>query len=175
MSFTIIPYNNIYPNIDQEAYIADNSCIIGAVTIGSKTSVWYNCVIRGDVAPVTIGAETNIQDGTVIHTSRFNGPVLIGDNVTVGHCCLIHGCTIASNAFIGMRATIMDHAIIEEYGFVAAGSLVLSNSIIKSKELWIGSPAKFVRYLTNKELDAMLDNTANYIQLTNHYLHNTTQ
>lgn len=150
----------------------DHSSIIGDVTIGKNSSVWFNCVLRGDVAPIKIGNNTNIQDGTIIHTSRFNGPALIGNNVTVGHACLIHACTIHDNAFIGMRATIMDYSVIEEYGFVAAGSLVTSNQIIKSKELWLGSPAKFVRYLTNKDLDVMIDNSQNYINLTNTYLEN---
>ncbi|MCC8417637.1 MAG: gamma carbonic anhydrase family protein [Rickettsia endosymbiont of Bryobia graminum] len=172
MIFKLLPYKNIYPNIDKEAYIADHSSIIGDVTIGKNSSIWFNCVLRGDVAPIKIGNNTNIQDGTIIHTSRFNGPALIGNNVTVGHACLIHACTIHDNAFIGMRATIMDYSVIEEYGFVAAGSLVTSNQIIKSKELWMGSPAKFVRYLTNKDLDVMIDNSQNYINLTNTYLEN---
>ncbi|WP_375326651.1 gamma carbonic anhydrase family protein [Candidatus Tisiphia endosymbiont of Nemotelus uliginosus] len=172
MSFKIISYNNIFPSIDKEAYIAANTCIIGDVIIGNKSSVWYNCVLRGDVAPIRVGCNTNIQDGTVIHTSRFNGPVIIGDNITIGHCCLIHAATIENNAFIGMRATIMDYSVIEPYGFVAAGSLVPPNKIVKSKELWMGAPAKFTRYLTDKELNAMLDNTLNYINLTKNYLSN---
>ena len=134
MSFKLLPYKNIYPKVDKEAYIADHSSIIGDVTIGENSSVWFNCVLRGDVAPIKIGNNTNIQDGTIIHTSRFNGPVSIGDNVTIGHACLIHACTIHDNAFIGMRATIMDYSVIEEYGFVAAGSLVTSSQVIKSKE-----------------------------------------
>ncbi|XVN43502.1 MAG: gamma carbonic anhydrase family protein [Candidatus Rickettsia vulgarisii] len=172
MSFKLLPYKDTYPKIDKEAYIADHSSIIGDVSIGKNSSVWFNCVLRGDVAPIKIGNNTNVQDGTIIHTSRFNGPVSIGDNVTIGHASLIHACTIHDNAFIGMRATIMDYSVVEEYGFVAAGSLVISNQIIKSKELWMGSPAKFVRYLTNKDLDAMLDNSQNYINLTNYYLKN---
>ncbi|WP_341763712.1 gamma carbonic anhydrase family protein [Candidatus Tisiphia endosymbiont of Beris chalybata] len=172
MSPKVISYNNICPSIDKEAYIADNACIIGDVIIGNKSSIWYNCVLRGDVAPIRVGCNTNIQDGTVIHTSRFNGPALIGDNVTIGHCCLIHAATIENNAFVGMRATIMDYSIIEPYGFVAAGSLVTPNKTIKSKELWMGSPAKFARYLTSEELNAMLDNTENYVKLTSDYLLN---
>lgn len=172
MSYKLLPYNNIYPKIDKETYIADYSSIIGDVTIGKNSSIWFNCVLRGDVAPIKIGNNTNIQDGTIIHTSRFNGSVFIGDNITVGHACLIHACAIHDNAFIGMRATIMDYSVIEEYGFVAAGSLVTSNQVIKSKELWMGSPAKFVRYLTNKDLDAMIDNNQNYVNLTNSYIKN---
>jgi len=170
MSFKLIPYNKVTPHIDKEAYIADNCSIIGDVTIGNKSSVWFNSVLRGDVAGIRVGDNSNIQDGTIIHTSRFNGFVSIGNNITIGHCCLLHACTIEDNAFIGMRATIMDHAIVEKYAFVAAGSLVTPNKVIKSKELWMGSPAKFIRHLSVQELARMQDNVENYINLSEHYL-----
>lgn len=170
MAFKLIPYGNTAPIIDQQAYIADNCSIIGAVLIGQGSSVWFNSVLRGDVASINIGQNTNIQDGTIIHTSRFNGPVQIGDNVTVGHCCLIHACTIRNNAFIGMRSTIMDYCIVEEQAFVAAGSLLTPNTIVKSKELWMGSPARFARYLTEADLEMMQSNSDHYVTLAVHYL-----
>lgn len=170
MSFNIIPYQGITPEIDKEAYIAPSGALIGAVKVGSKSGIWFNTVLRGDVNSIKIGSNTNIQDGTVIHTSRFNGPVEIGNNVTVGHLALIHACTIHNNAFIGMRSTIMDYSIIEEYAFIAAGSLIPPNKIIKSKELWMGSPAKFVRYLTDQDLEYMEDNIKNYVNLADTYL-----
>lgn len=134
----IIPYKGIKPNIHKTAYIAPSSSIIGDVKIGSKSSIWFNTVLRGDVESIKIGNNNNIQDGSVIHTSSFNGPVEIGDNITIGHLSLIHACIIHNNAFIGMSSTIMDYAVIEEYAFVAAGSLVPPKKIIKSKELWMG-------------------------------------
>ncbi|MEY4464168.1 MAG: Carnitine operon protein CaiE [Pseudomonadota bacterium] len=165
----IIPYKGITPKIDKSAYIAEGSALIGDVEIGSNSSIWFNSVLRGDVESIKIGNNTNVQDGTVIHTSRFNGPVEIGDNITIGHLSLIHACTIHNNAFIGMRTTIMDYAVIEEYAFIAAGSLIPPKKIIKSKELWMGSPAKFVRYLTDQDLEYMQDNVRNYVELTNTY------
>lgn len=167
---TVIPYKGIKPEIDKTAYIASNSSIIGDVKIGKGSSIWFNSVLRGDVESIKIGNNTNVQDGTVIHTSRFNGPVDIGDNITIGHLSLIHACTIQSNAFIGMRSTIMDYAVIEEYAFIAAGSLITPRKIVKSKELWMGCPAKFVRYLTDEELDSMQDNVRNYVELARAYL-----
>lgn len=165
----IVPYKGIKPKIDETAYIAPSSSIIGDVEIGKGSTVWFNTVLRGDVESIKIGNNTNVQDGSVIHTSRFNGPVEIGDNVTVGHLALIHACTIADNAFIGMRSTIMDYAVIEEYAFIAAGSLVTPKKIVKSKELWMGCPAKFIRYLTDQELEHMKDNVRNYVELASMY------
>ncbi|HJD67576.1 MAG TPA: gamma carbonic anhydrase family protein [Rickettsia endosymbiont of Bembidion lapponicum] len=168
----ILPYKGIKPNINKTAYIAPSSSIIGNVKIGSNSSIWFNTVLRGDVESIKIGDNTNVQDGSVIHTSRFNGPVEIGNNITIGHLSLIHACTICNNAFIGMSSTIMDYAVIEEYAFVAAGSLVPPKKIIKSKELWMGRPAKFVRYLTDQELEEMQDNVRNYVELANIYSSN---
>ena len=172
MGFTLVPYNNTMPVIDKQAYIADNCSIIGAVTIGQGSSIWFNSVLRGDVASISVGQNSNIQDGSVVHTSRFNGPVRIGNKVTIGHCCLIHACTIEDNAFIGMRATIMDYCVIEKQAFIAAGSLLTPNSVVKSKELWMGSPAKFVRYLTDQDLEMMQSNIENYTSLAARYLDN---
>lgn len=126
-------------------------------------------MVRGDVAPVIIGENTNIQDCSVIHTSWFDGPTTIGNNITIGHMALIHACTIEDNAFIGMQATVMDKAIIEEYGFVGAGSLIPSGKIVRKKELWMGSPAKFIRNITDAELDFMRGNVENYVNLSKEY------
>ncbi|WP_016916789.1 gamma carbonic anhydrase family protein [Rickettsia honei] len=147
----IIPYKGVTPRIDKSAYIAESSSLIGDVEIGSNSSIWFNTVLRGDVESIKIGNNTNIQDGSVIHASRFNGPVEIGDNITIGHLSLIHACTIHNNAFI------------------AAGSLILPKKIIKSQELWMGSPAKFVRYLTDQDLEYMQDNVRHYVELANVY------
>jgi len=170
MSFKIIPYNNVFPKIENGVYIADNCILAGAISVGECSSIWFNSVLRADVDTITIGKNTNIQDGTVIHTSRFDGPVKIGNNVTIGHLALIHACTLHDNAFIGMRATVMDKAIVEEFGFVGAGSLLTPNKVVKSKELWIGSPAKFIRYLTSQELEQMEETTKLYVNLARSYV-----
>ncbi|MFK7973266.1 MAG: gamma carbonic anhydrase family protein [Rickettsiaceae bacterium] len=169
MKYQIINYKNLTPVIDHSVFLASNVVIAGDVKIQASSSIWFNSVIRGDVAPVTIGQNTNIQDGTVIHTSRFDGATHIGDNITVGHMSLLHACTILSNAFIGMNATIMDNVIIEEYGFVGAGSLVPPNKRIKKYELWLGRPAKFIRMITEEEIASMKDNVQNYIDLAKSY------
>ena len=165
----IIKFKGLNPKIDKNAFIADGSIIAGDVTVAEYSGIWFNCVLRGDVNPITVGSRTNIQDGTIIHTSRFEGPTSIGDNVTIGHLALIHACTIKNNAFIGMQSTIMDKAIIDEYAFIAAGSLVTPGKIVKSRELWAGSPAKFIRKITEEEIKFMQDNIENYIDLAKEY------
>ena len=165
----LIKYKDHYPKIDPAAFIAAGAVIAGDVTIAQNASIWFNSVLRGDVAPITVGACTNIQDGTVVHTSRFDGPTFIGKNITIGHLALIHACTIKDNAFIGMQSTIMDKAIIEEYAFIAAGSLVTPNKVVKSRELWAGSPAKFIRKITEEEVDFMHGNIKNYMDLAREY------
>ena len=169
MNHKIIKFKNLEPKIHKSVYLAEGAIVAGDVTISDKASIWFNTVLRGDVSPIIIGENTNIQDGCIVHTSRFDGPTNIGSNVTVGHMALIHACTIGDNAFIGMQSTIMDKVIIEEYGFVGAGSLVSPGKIIRKRELWVGSPAKFVRNITDSELDFMRDNIESYVDLSREY------
>lgn len=169
MKYKIVPFREYKPQIHDSAYIADGAVIAGDVEISEYANIWFNSVVRGDVAPVKIGKNTNIQDGSVIHTSRFNGPTNIGDNITIGHMVLIHACTIEDNAFIGMHSTIMDKAIIEEYGFVGAGSLVPPGKIVRKRELWLGRPAKFIRNVNDEELEFMKGNVENYLTLAEEY------
>jgi carbonic anhydrase/acetyltransferase-like protein (isoleucine patch superfamily) len=121
MNYKLITFKDTKPTIHKSAFLANGVVIAADVTIAENANIWFNSVIRGDVSPVTIGKNTNIQDGSVIHTSRFNGPTHIGDNVTVGHLALLHACIIEDNAFIGMQAAVMDKVVVEEYGFVGAG------------------------------------------------------
>jgi carbonic anhydrase/acetyltransferase-like protein (isoleucine patch superfamily) len=165
----ILKFKGLTPKIHRDSFIAHGAVIAGDVTIAEHSGVWFNCVVRGDVNPVTIGSGTNIQDGTIVHTSRFDGPTFIGNNITIGHLALVHACTIKDNAFIGMQSTIMDKAIIEEYAFIAAGSLVTPGKLVKSRELWAGSPAKFIRKITEEEVIFMHDNIENYIALAKEY------
>ncbi len=169
MDHKIIKFKNLKPKIHENAYIAEGAVIAADVTIAENANIWFNTVIRGDVSPITIGENTNIQDCSVVHTSRFDGPTNIGSNITIGHMALIHACTIEDNAFIGMQATLMDKAIIEEYGFVGAGSLVPPGKVVRKKELWVGSPAKFVRNVTDDELEFMRGNVENYVELSREY------
>ena len=169
MDYKLVAFKEKYPVIHESVFLAAGVVIAADVSIAENTNIWFNSVIRGDVAPVIIGKNTNIQDGTVIHTSRFDGPTHIGDNITVGHMALLHACTVEDNAFIGMQAAVMDKAIVEEYGFVGAGSLVSPGKIVKRKELWMGRPAKFVRMVTDEEIDFMRGNVQNYLDLSNEY------
>lgn len=160
------PYIGVYkgksPVINKEAFIAATAAIIGDVTIGKGSGVWFNCVLRGDVEPITVGEYTNIQDGTIIHCTRGGGKTIIGDNVTIGHKALIHACTLQDASFVGMGAILMDNVVIQSGGMVAAGSLVTPNKVIRKGEIWAGNPAKFFRYLTKEEADFILISANNY-------------
>lgn len=154
----ILPYRNILPRIDPSAFIAPGVVITGDVEIGAHANIWFNVVIRGDDAPVRIGARANIQDGCVLHVT-FDGseriPCLVGDDVAVGHMALLHGCTLEAGAFVGMKATVMDRAIVESGAMVAAGALVAPRKIVKAGELWSGTPARFSRHLKPEEQEYM--------------------
>lgn len=165
----ILTFKNNTPKIDDSVFLANPCQIIGDVKIGMNTNIWYNVVLRGDVAPIDIGEDTNIQDGTIIHTSRFNGGASIGDRVTIGHLCLLHACKLHNDSFVGMSSTVMDNAEIEPYGFLAANSLLTPGKIIKSGELWAGSPAKFVRKIGDQEKFLIEDTVTHYIALANEH------
>jgi carbonic anhydrase/acetyltransferase-like protein (isoleucine patch superfamily) len=166
---SILKYKNISPKIHESAFIAKGVVIVGDVNIGENSNIWYNGVLRGDVAPIYIGQDVNIQDGTVIHTSRFNGPCRIGDRVTIGHICLLHACNLHDDSFIGMGSIIMDKVVVESFGFIAAGSLVTPGKVIKSGELWAGRPAKFVRKISDEELFLIKDTPLHYINLASEH------
>ncbi len=163
-------FKNILPAIDETTFIAENAVIIGDVEIGAESSVWYNCILRGDVNNIKIGARTNIQDGTIIHVSSKTQGTYIGDDVTVGHCALLHACTIGNRAFIGMQACVMDDAIVEDEAMVAAGALVTPGKRIPSHQLWGGRPAKFMRDLTMEEIEFLKFSADRYVKLSREYL-----
>lgn len=158
------------PRIAPDVFLATGAVVAADVTIGAASSIWFNTVLRGDVAPITIGRNSNIQDGTVVHTSRFDGPTHIGDNITIGHMALIHASILEDNCFIGMHSTVMDKVIVEEWGFVGAGSLVTPGKVVRKYELWAGRPAKFIRKITNEEIELMKSNVQNYMQLAREYM-----
>lgn len=166
----IIDYKNLSPQIDPSCFIADGAYIIGDVIVAKNVNIWFGAVVRGDVAPIVIGQGTNIQDNSVIHTSRLNGGTIIGENVTIGHGAVIHACTLKNHAFIGMKALIMDKAVVEEFGFVAAGAVVSPGKIVKAKELWAGVPARYIRDLNEGEIEAIKDSAINYQNLAKEYL-----
>jgi carbonic anhydrase/acetyltransferase-like protein (isoleucine patch superfamily) len=145
-------FKNHSPEIDASVFIAENAVVIGDVTIGAQSSVWYGCVLRGDVNYIRIGARTNIQDMTMIHVSRRDHPTTIEDEVTVGHSVTLHGCHVERNSLIGIGAIVLDGARIGRHALVAAGSLVSPNTVIPERSLVMGSPAKVKRELTDEEV-----------------------
>lgn len=166
----LLPYNNVTPIISEEVYLAESAIIIGDVQIGAESSVWHHVTIRGDVNYIRIGARTNIQDGTVVHVSRTSGgETVIGSDITIGHLALIHACELQDHSFVGMKAMVMDNAVIESYGMLSAGAVLTPGKVIKSRELWMGTPAKFMRMLTDEDLKRMADNAEEYRLLAKRY------
>lgn len=163
-------FENHTPHIDKSAFVAENAVVIGNVTIGAESSLWYGCTARGDVNDIKIGKRTNIQDHTIIHVSSTTQGTYIGDDVTIGHGCIIHACTIGSQAFIGMQSCVMDDSLVESGAMLAAGSLLTSNKIVPSGELWGGRPAKYMRELTEEEKEFLTFSAERYVKLSRKYL-----
>ena len=166
----IRPYAGHWPDIDPSAFIAPTAVIIGRVKIGPRASVWDGCVLRGDVSYIEVGEETNVQDGTVIHlTSATMGtkaiPTRIGARVTIGHCALLHACTVDDDAFVGMRATLLDESHLASDAMLGAGALLTPRKAVPAGELWLGSPARRVRALTPEALDGFRLSAAHYVEL----------
>lgn len=153
MPALLLPYDGKSPKIHDTAFIAPTACLIGDVEVGEGSSIWYGCTVRGDVNYVRIGKNTNIQDNTVIHVDHQSYPTVVGDNILVGHACIIHACTLEDECFIGMQACVMDGAIVRSHAMVAAGALVIPGKEVPSGELWGGRPAKKLRDLTRGEIE----------------------
>ncbi|MFB4163099.1 gamma carbonic anhydrase family protein [Alteribacillus sp. JSM 102045] len=169
----IYSYKGTSPNIAKSAYIADYVTITGDVSIGEDSSVWFNSVIRGDVAPTVIGNRVNIQDNSVLHQSPKN-PLILEDDVTVGHMVLLHSAIIRKNALIGMGAQILDGAEIGEEAFIGAGSLVPPGKTIPPRTLALGRPAKVVRDLNEEDFQEMQRVRNSYIEKGKYYKENST-
>lgn len=169
----ILPYRGVLPTIHPDAFIAPGAVVIGDVHIGAQTSVWYGCVIRGDVMPIRIGEQTNIQDGTIIHVTRVNGPTTIGSRVTIGHQAIIHAATLEDESFVGMGARVLDSAVVETGGFLAAAALLAPNKRVKKGEVWAGSPAKFFRPMTPEEIAYLPFSSTHYVALGQEHKLNT--
>ncbi len=172
---TIRSFQGVNPQIDATAYIDEQASVIGDVTIGEDSSVWPMVVIRGDVHHITIGKNSNIQDGSILHVTADNEynpggfPLIIGDGVTVGHGAILHACTIENFALIGMGATVLDGAIIGSKALIGAGAVVPPGKVLEGEHLYLGSPAKQVRPLTERELDHLEFSARHYVNLKNNY------
>ncbi|MGZ9584057.1 gamma carbonic anhydrase family protein [Paenibacillus marinisediminis] len=157
-----IPYQGIIPRAHQSVYIADGAKIIGDVEIGSESTIWFNAVLRGDLAPIRIGQCVNIQDGAIGHVNT-DQPLIVQDRVSVGHGAIIHGCQIGKGTLIGMGAIVLNGADIGEYALVGAGSVVTENKKIPAYTLSLGSPARVVRELTDDDIERMKRTTDSYV------------
>ncbi|MCW8914743.1 MAG: gamma carbonic anhydrase family protein [Magnetovibrio sp.] len=164
----ILPYGGVTPKIDGTAFVAETAVITGDVEIGAQSGIWYGCVMRGDVNSIRIGEGVNIQDGTVVHVSQPFGTV-IEDRVSIGHMALIHACTLEEDCFIGMKACVMDGAVVEKGALVAAGSLVTPGKRVGAGQMWAGSPAKYLRDVNDKDLEMMNYVQPNYVKLAGEY------
>ena len=155
-------------SIDKSVFIADGAKVVGEVEIGANSSVWFNAVIRADLDSVKIGEASNVQDNAVVHTSKNFG-VKIGDNVTVGHSAIVHGCTVGNNVLIGMGAIVLDGAVIEDNCIIGAGSLVTQGKVIPAGSLAFGNPVKVVRQLTDDEIRSITENAISYVEEAENY------
>ncbi|GAB7218894.1 gamma carbonic anhydrase family protein [Vibrio comitans] len=169
-------YKGIQPSIESGVYIDDSAVVVGDVRIGTDSSIWPQVAARGDVNHIHIGQRTNIQDGSVLHVTHKNAsnpegyPLIIGDEVTIGHLVMLHGCTIKDRVLVGMSTTILDGAIVESDVFIGAGSLVPPNKRLESGYLYVGRPVKQVRPLTEQEAAFLSKSADNYVQNKNDYL-----
>ena len=171
----VMPWKGVMPQIADDAFIAPNATIIGDVVIGPQTSIWFNCILRGDVNKIRVGARTNIQDGSIVHVDRGAGavkeghPTIIGDDVLIGHMAMIHGTEIDNGAFVGMKATLLDGSHVEEEAMVAAGALIGPGRRVLRHQLWAGVPARHVRDMKPDEIRLAPEGAAHYVKLANGY------
>jgi carbonic anhydrase/acetyltransferase-like protein (isoleucine patch superfamily) len=173
------PYRGMSPRVHPTAFVAETAVLIGDVEVGPNASIWYGCVLRGDVNRIVIGEGTNIQDGTIVHCDsdkagdyRETGggaPCLIGRHITVGHMALLHACVVEDGAFIGMRSVVMDFAVVESGALVGAGALVTPGKRCTAGQVWAGSPAKPMRPITEQEKGYMVWSPRHYAELAASY------
>lgn len=152
------------PNIDKDAFIAETASVLGDVTLGEGSSIWYGAVARGDIAPIIIGKFSNIQDNATVH-NETNIPAIVGDYTVVGHNAIIHGCTIGNNCLIGMGSIILNRAVVGDNCIIGAGSLITQGKVIPPNSMVVGTPGKVIRQVTDDELEKVKKNAIRYSDL----------
>lgn len=153
--------NGKYPEIPADCYVAENATIVGEVILGKECSVWFNAVIRGDVNRIDIGNKVNIQDGAIIHCTYKKHATMIGNNVSIGHNAIVHGCTLQDNVLIGMGAIVMDGCVVESNSIVAAGAVVTQGTVIESGSIYAGVPAKKVKDIDQSDFSGEIERISN--------------
>src|SRR3984893_5668042 len=166
----ITAYKGISPKVAETAFIAEGARVIGDVRIGEHSSVWFNCVLRGDCFYIRIGDSTNIQDGTIVHVTQGLFPTIIGSYVTVGHSVVLHGCTVQDRCLIGIGAIVLDNVTVGEESFIAAGSLVTPGTVIPPRSMVMGAPAKVRRAVTDEEVARIDEHWQHYVEYKNTYI-----
>jgi carbonic anhydrase/acetyltransferase-like protein (isoleucine patch superfamily) len=165
----ILPYKDTFPDISPDAFVAPNATVIGDVRIAAGANIWYGTVVRGDLAPIRIGADTNIQDNCTIHTDE-DKPAIIGENVTVGHNAIVHGCTVAPNTLIGMNAVILSGAHVKTGTIIAAGAVVKEGATVGPFQLLAGMPATVKKELSEEILELLKRPVKEYLSLAKEHL-----
>ena len=173
----ILEYQGYKPKFSDRAWVAPGATVIGDVEMGKDSSVWFGCVVRGDVHRIRIGDRTNIQDLSMVHVTHYKKPdksdghpTIIGNDVTIGHRVMLHGCTIEDACLIGMSSTILDGAVIGKESIVGAGALVTMNKVFPPRSLILGSPAKVVRELTDEEVEELYNSAKRYVKFKENYV-----
>lgn len=161
----VLAYGAAVPLLAPDAFLAATATVIGDVHVGAQASIWYGCILRGDVQRIRVGPRTNLQDGTIVHVSPEDRPTTIGCDVLVGHSVMLHGCTLEDDSFVGMRATVLNGAVVESGAIVAAGALVSENTRVLAGELWGGTPARRLREVREGEIQGMREAVRHYIAL----------
>lgn len=169
MTGPLFALRGVLPQLGRGAFVAPNASVIADVVIGDESSIWFGTVVRGDVFPIRIGARTNVQDNAVIHVTGGKAATTIGDDVTIGHLALVHGCTIGNRCLIGMGSILLDGAVIEDECLIAAGTLVPPRMRIPSRSLVMGRPAKVVRSLETADLEHIREAGALYVGYAREY------
>lgn len=165
---TIYALGEARPQLGQGCWVADNATVIGRVIAGRNVSIWFNTVLRGDNDPITIGENTNIQDGSVLHTDE-GVPLTIGRDVTIGHKVMLHGCTIGDGSLIGINAVVLNHAVIGKGCIIGANTLIPEGKVIPDRSLVVGSPGRIIRTLTDEDAEKLLASAAHYVDNARRY------
>lgn len=157
----ILPVNGIVPTFGTNNYIAENATVVGDVVTGADCSIWFQAVVRGDVHYIRMGNKVNVQDGAILHCTYQKAPLNIGNNVSIGHRAIVHGCTIHDNVLIGMGAIVMDHAVVGENSIIAAGAIVLENTVVEPGSIYAGIPAKKVKAVDKDNFKDLIERISN--------------